>query len=100
MSGNRRAGRSHPTWLNSTIRLVRMLVEAVKAIRGRMKKDMAHLRVDANDLRPKFEESMCGRAHLPRLPGFSLTVRPAASQRRPPLLWAGRRTRRGPRLSM
>jgi hypothetical protein len=36
-------GRSHPTWLNSTMRLVRRLVEAVNPIRGLKNRAMAHL---------------------------------------------------------
>src|SRR3954454_7233859 len=43
MSGNRRMGRSQPTWLNSTIRLVRRLVEVVKPISGLRNIGMAHL---------------------------------------------------------
>src|SRR3954471_14909504 len=34
MSGNRRMGRFQPTWLNTTIRLVKRLVEVVKPISG------------------------------------------------------------------
>jgi hypothetical protein len=41
MSGNRRMGRAQPTWLNNTIRLVRMLVEVVKPMRGLRQNDMA-----------------------------------------------------------
>jgi hypothetical protein len=53
---------SQPTWLISTIALVRLAVEVVKPMRGRMKRAMTHLRVDAMTFIP-IVTAVCDLAH-------------------------------------